>query len=270
MKRIVNAVAAFLLVFCCIVQAGADVIFEPRDSFYESHREQCEYHDRSYTANGPNGAVKVYESPISDSVRATVDNGEELYISFLYTDEEGRTWGHTERWDSDVAGWVPMDYLLLIYDEISFMEDYGDTFLEEEGSLGAEFAGQTVYIWEYPGSTSAYQITVDGGYLPGYQAVYVDANGNRWGRVGYYMAMRGWINLDAPGADFDTLYPNGLEEEQKPEQTPVTEQPSEDPAVEIVPHAPKSMLVVVAVTAAAIVVVVAVTVALLVVLLRKK
>ena len=138
MKKVVSIIIVLLLAVCCAVNAGADVIFEPQDSFYESHRDQCEYHDRSYTANGPNGDVKVYESPESDSVRATVENGEEIYVSYLYQDANGNIWGCTENWSTDISGWVPMEYLELIYDERSFEEDHGESFLREEGSLSAD------------------------------------------------------------------------------------------------------------------------------------
>jgi len=265
MEKVVSIIIVLLLAVCCAVNAGADVIFEPQDYFYESHRDQCEYHDRSYTANGPNGDVKVYESPESDSVRATVENGEEIYVSYLYQDANGNIWGCTENWSTDISGWVPMEYLELIYDERSFEEDHGESFLIEEGSLSADYAGQTVHFWEYPGSTKAHQAAVDGDYMPQYQAVYVDANGDRWGRVGYYRGMRGWINLDDPTADYDTLYPEATEAPTQPPENISTE-----PLQEIVPQAPEGKHTVVILTAAAVAAIVAVTAVLLVFLKRKK
>ena len=50
-------------------------------------------------------------------------------------------------------------------------------------------------------------------YLPEYTGVYVDGNGNRWGHVGYYFGRRDtWISIDAPGAEFGELYPDGVPE----------------------------------------------------------
>ena len=268
MKKLIAIISAVLMAACCIGSACADVIFEPRDSFYESHRDQCEYHDRSYTANGPNGDVKVYENPESDAVRATVQNGEEIYVSHLYQDSAGIIWGYTEQWESEVSGWIPMDYLELIYDERSFEQDHGGAFQSEEGTLSEEFAGQTIYFWEYPGSVKAHQVSVGGSRMPQYQVVYVDANGNRWGRVGYFMSMCGWINLDNPAADYDTLYPNAAEATEAPAQP--SDVLSTEPVQEIVPQASEGTLSVVILTVAAVVAIVAVTVVLLVLLKRKK
>ena len=133
MKRLVCLFCAVLMAVCCIVSASADVIFEPNDSFYEAHREDCVRNERNYTAAGPNGDVTVYESPESDKVIATFANGETLYISYIYTDPDGIQWGYYENWETGVAGWVPMEYLELIYDGISFEEEFGHLFAEEEG-----------------------------------------------------------------------------------------------------------------------------------------
>lgn len=265
MKKLFCVFISVLLALSCVVSAGADVIFEPRDSFYETHRDKCEYHDRSYTANGPNGELKVYESPESDRVCAVVPNGEELYICFVYQDGDGILWGITENWETELTGWVPMDYLELIYDEVSFLQEHENELVEEAGELAGEFGGKTVRFWEYPGSTRYYEVWVEGDYLPQYQTVYVDPCGNRWGRVGYYMAMRGWISLDAPGADYDTLYPDVPEQTLETEAETVPSQPE----AEIVPK-PAGDMGLVLILAGSVLAVVAVTAVLLVVLLKRK
>lgn len=49
-----------------------------------------------------------------------------------------------------------------------------------------------------------------GDFLPSYESVYLDEKNRCWGNVGYYYGMRNvWICIDAPDADFDTLYPSG-------------------------------------------------------------
>lgn len=220
MKKLFCLCLAALLLLANLPTVRADVIFEPMDDdFYEEHRDECEYHDRSYTANGPNGDVTVYESPISDRVIKTVDNGESLWVSYIYEDENGILWGCTGDW-SEESGWVPMPYLALIYDHISFAEEYGHSFLEEAGELDESWQGKEIYFWEYPGSSDPYSMELQEDYMPGYDRVYVDGNGDRWGRLTYYFGIRDcWINLDAPDADFATLYPDGVEGPTQPVQS---------------------------------------------------
>ena len=263
MKKLVSLICGVVLLMGCIVSVSADVILVPQDSFYVSHMEQCEYHDRSYTAAGPNGDVTVYESPESDKVMATIENGESLYISYIYTDETGIQWGYYENWETDVFGWVPMEYLKLIYDSISFKEEFGHLFSEEEGTLAAEHQGKTVKFWKYPGSTEYLEWAVEGDNMPAYQTVYTDSNGVRWGRGGYYMGLRGyWINLDEPDADFTPAETQPSEEMEVPTEP----QNEEDKVEEIVPKGNNTTAIVIAAVAA----VVVLTGGLLFVLKRKK
>lgn len=268
MRRLFTLTAALLLAVCCIAAVGADVIFEPDDSFYDNHRDQCEYHSRSYTANGPNGDVTVYESPESDKTIAVLPNGETLPIYYIFADAADIPWGFYENWQTGVSGWVPMEYLELIYDEISFREEFGSQLLEETGALSAEHTGQTVKFWSYPGSTGYLEVSVETDYAPEYQMVYTDVNGARWGRVGYYMAIKGyWVNLDDPTADYDTLYPDAPEETDAP--TEPSEEAAQTPVQEIVPQKPEGTSTVVLVAAIAVLGVVGLTAVLLVTLKRK-
>lgn len=264
MKRLISLICAVMLAVCCIVSASADVIFEPNDNFYEDHREDCVRNERNYTAAGPNGDVTVYQSPESDKVMAVFPNGEILYISYIYTDAAtGIQWGYYENWETNVTGWVPMAYLELIYDGISFEEEFGHLFVQEEGTLSVEHQGKAVKFWKYPGSTEYLEWTVEGDNMPAYQTVYTDANGVCWGRQGYYMGLRGyWINLDAPDADYVPHETEPVEE---------TEAPTEPEDVagtveEIVPKADHTTTIIIV----AVVAVVALTGGLLFALKRKK
>jgi hypothetical protein len=268
MKKFFGILLAFVLLCGFLaVPARADVIFEPMDDFYEAHREDCVYHCRSYTANGPNGSVKVYKSPVIDQVQAELDNGQTVYISWVYTGSDGIAWGYWEEWELQKSGWIPMDYLVLIYDQISFSEEFAHRLVEEQGTLSEQYAGETVYFYEYPGSDNGWTMEISPDWLPDYYTTYVDDNGNTWGRVGYFYGHRDiWIALDNPYADYTELYPDATE--------PVTEASSETaeptettaPVEEIRPESPVNMVVLVAAVAA----VVAVTIVLLVVLKRKK
>ena len=234
MKKLFLVLIAVLIVLMMPVQAMADVIYEPWDSFYEEHRDSCEYHSRSYTAAGPKGDVTVYESPESAWKVTSLPNGTGLWISYVYEDADGIRWGCWEDWEKDLLGWVPMDYLLLIYDGISFDEEHGHEFWNEEGTLDAQYKGQTIYFWDYPGceTSSWYTLSPEEAYLPEYRVCYKDSEGRTWGKLSYFMGHRdSWVCLDDPTAEFAELYPEGIPETEPP----VTAAEQEGPVEEIVP-----------------------------------
>ena len=264
--RFLSFVFAMVFFFGCVGMASADVIYTPEDDFYQSHQEQCQYEDRSYTTNGPNGTVTVYQSPESDKQIVTLDNGIALWISWTYEDSDGIVWGFWENYKTKEAGWIPMAYLEVIYDGRSFLEEYGKDIHQETGALDNQYAGETIRFWEYPGSEVCYETFFEDAYAPEYSAEYTDEAGRRWGRVHYYMSFSGWICLDDPTADHETLYPN-VEPSTEPSvaETTQPEEPSE-PVYEIKPKRTINVTFVVAAVAA----VVAATVALLFLLKRKK
>ena len=233
MKRTISMLLALIFVLALTPAVRADVIFEPEDSFYWDHRGECQYHDRAYYADGPDNVAEVYRSPEAASVIERVKNGDTLWISYVYEDKNGISWGYCENYEEDWAGWVPMDYLLLKYDYICFREEFGDriTTPEEYGVLSAE--GE-VYLWNYPGSEDSMIYTVDREYPPLYEAVFTDDAGRNWGYIGYHMGIRNdWVCLDNPTADYRTLYA-----EAAPQQVthPVRQAPAEP--IEIKPAGP--------------------------------
>lgn len=264
MKKLFCLCLVALLLLVNLPTVRADVIFEPLDDeFYDEHRDECDYHDRSYIANGPNGDITIYESPISDRVVKTVKNGETLWISYVYTAPDGIQWGCTSNWNDD-GGWIPMPYLAIIYDHISFAEEYGHTFLQEDGELDKKWLGKEIYFWEYPGDCEPVSMTQPVDYTPSYHCVYVDENGSRWGYINYFCGMRDcWINLDTPDADFATLYPNGVE---KPTQLVQPESTDADERQDEIKPQPTVDTTLVVICVAAVVVVSA----LLLILLKRK
>lgn len=202
MKRILCLILALLFLLAPAVRA--DVIFEPEDSFYWEHRDECQYHDRSYYAAGPEDTVAIYRSPVSAAVAERVKNGALVWVSYIYGDENGISWGYCENYAENWSGWVPMDYLLLKYDSTAFGEEFANRITSEPGEL--RFDGE-VYLWSYPGSEEATTIQVDLGYRPAYQQRFTDDAGRLWGHVIYFMGIRDvWICLDAPDADYTALY----------------------------------------------------------------
>ena len=232
MKRTISLLLALVLVLALAPAASADVIVEPQDSFYWEHRGECAYIARDYYADGPENVAVVYRSPESAAVAERVKNGDVLWISYLYEDENGVAWGFYENYEENWSGWVPMDYLLLKYDSRCFREEFADRIAAKSGIL--EASGGEVRFWNYPGSEDAVAIAVEGDYLPEYEAVFTDDAGREWGYIGYYMGIRDcWVCLSSPTADYRTLYA-----EHEPQQVthPVKDAAAEP--VEIKPAGP--------------------------------
>ena len=198
------------ILLCCMLYAfpvQADLIWGPDDNFYNHHARECTHINRMFTANGPDGVVIVYQSPESPQIITRLDNGTQTRISFTYQSADGVLWGIYE--NADQTGWLPMDYMNVIYDSISFAEEYAAEIVSESGILDTLYQNKEIYLWKYPGSET-YDMIQTGDFLPSYESVYLDEKNRCWGKVGYYYGMRNvWICIDAPDADFDTLYPSG-------------------------------------------------------------
>lgn len=208
MKKILclwAVVGCFLFCGLCV---RADVIWEPEDSFYKKHSEECVYVNRLYTANGPDGEVILYKSPEMPIAVLTWENGFRACIQYTYQDADGIVWGIFDDYGGNI-GWMPMEYMELVYDSISFREEHAAEIRKEQGSLDKEYIGESVLLWKYPGSEE--YVTMQLESEPAYQHVYVDGNGNSWCHVGYYYGHRDkWICLDDPTADYAQLYPDGF------------------------------------------------------------
>lgn len=207
-KLLLGVFMVALGVFLFSGKVSADLIWEPMDSFYEENRNACEYVNRAFTTNGPDNMVIVYESPVSDKQIKKLDNGVKLYVSHVYTSPDGVAWGVYE--EEGVTGWFPMDYMNVVYDGISFEEDFGEQIIAEEGQVDAAYKDGEIYYWSYPGCIEGNTMKMMGDQMPGYTKVYVDEQGRKWGFMGYYYGLkRKWICLDAPTADYGTLFPEG-------------------------------------------------------------
>lgn len=272
-KNVLVSLLVLALVFCeSILPVMADVMWEPLDSFYEDHYDECEYVSRTYTTNGPNGTVTIYESPVSNKVIEVFENGEDIYISHIYTNTKGVVWGVYEDFQAGITGWMPMDYMDVVYDYISFEEEYGEQFISESGSLNENLLGQKVYMWKYPGSEEYYEVDIFE-YVPEYDAVFTDEVGHEWVYITYYMGFKNvWLCMDDPIGNFDTLFPNGapsrgVQEEIKKNET--ENDKTEESSEVIVPDTSeqKTMIITALVL---IVVVIIISIILIVLLLKKK
>jgi hypothetical protein len=207
MKRLFVLMALMVLVLSLPLSVSADLIYEPRDDFYEQHREECKHVDQKYVANGPDGKLIVYTSPKNPLIQTVLPNRETIYISFVYTSAAGMEWGCVTLWAEDIIGWVPMAYVVPIYNSSDFWNEFEDRIKDEDGIVSTS-ADQKIYFWEYPGSEDYSTTTVgDPQYAPDYYTTFVDDAGRKWGQTGYYQGIHGgWICLDEPSADYATLY----------------------------------------------------------------
>ena len=123
MKRLLVLMTLIVLVQSFPLSVSADLIYEPQDDFLEQHCLECRYVDRKYVANGPDGELTVYKSPENCMIQAEVPNRESIYISYVYTDDHGIEWGCVTLWDQGIIGWVPMPYVVPIYNGSNFRNE---------------------------------------------------------------------------------------------------------------------------------------------------
>lgn len=208
MKRLFACLLAIMVLLSLTPAALADVLWEPDNNFYEKHSNECTYVGRSYYANGPEGFVTLWDAPGGSTVAAQFENGFTLPVYWQYQD-----WGCVTVWgdEGDVSGWVPMAELYLVYDYISFEEEYGSQFTDYNGEF-EDFSGDTgeICCWAYPNAPEhsftlksdadvVERLTGSGEEKSYISHVYTDDSGVTWGFVGYLFGSRNfWINLDNP------------------------------------------------------------------------
>ena len=162
MKKLFIILGGLLWCMLCKFSVKADVIWTPDDSFFEKHESQCTYVNRRFTANGPDGVVILYQSPELPVETARWKNGERYYINFTYEDGDGVVWGVYE--NGGTHGWMPMEYMDVVYDTISFEEEYKDQIVEESGALDGAYLGKEIYKWSYPGAETGNYFKLDEQY----------------------------------------------------------------------------------------------------------
>lgn len=232
MKKIVCILAGML---CCLlgsISVKADVIWEPDDSFYWEHAEECTHVERMYTTNGPDNQVISYKSPELPQEVDTWENGVRVQILFTYEDSRGNLWGVYDDYHG-TTGWIPMEYMELVYDSIAFREEHEAQITGDAGELDEKYVGETICLWKYPGSEEYTPMEVSD-YTPEYRGIYVDGNGKRWGCVGYYFGIRDtWVCIDEPTADFEQIFPEGAADrtaaDQEAEDKTLEEQGEKEP-----------------------------------------
>jgi hypothetical protein len=198
MKKLVS----LLLALCLLTTTAlADVIWAPwgddaATKFFETH--DTTYVGRQYRCDGYGGQVCTYASPNDLTVVETLENGQTLWVQYIWADDD-LTWGlyYRDRDGGELVAWVPMDDLALVYDSTAFCEDH--EIADYDGSYDDVTAG---YLWTYPGSGVCGDTPLE--VVPAYSEtfnfskLYTDSSGNVWCYISYYMADRGWICVTDP------------------------------------------------------------------------
>lgn len=207
-KRLGVLLLALLFIVSTPGLARADVLVEPRDDFYEKHRDTCVYQSRQYLANGAEGYATLWKSPASSTQTENVANGEILNVDFVYTAADGTKWGGV--WGAEaeeLRGWVRLDDCLVLPDYIAFAEAYAEAFVDFDPAYADALADvETVALWKYPGSgmlvseveAEWFHDDMSGaGYV--FDRCYVDADGRFWGFCQYCYGIKNtWICLSDP------------------------------------------------------------------------
>ena len=215
MKRLFLFLLVPLTLLGLTVPASADVLWSPVENpFFDAHYHSCEYEGRSYYANGSKGFITLWDAPGGSTVRAQYQNGEKLWVGYTYHGKwaliscrEGR---------DALSGWAPLEDLYLVYDHISFEEEYGDQFRDYNGEF-ADYdgmAGAEFWFWEYPHAYDPREtMAITPRMLEALMGtsdevpcciskVYVDPNDQTWGYVEWLYGFRNfWILLDNPTCD---------------------------------------------------------------------
>lgn len=209
MKRLWTMLLIIAMLAALTAPVYADVLWEPDNSFYEKHHEDCEYLGRRHMVNSPEGYITVWDAPDGSMVKGQFENGAKLWVYWLY-----ENWGVIGHRDGEerIEGWVDMDEMTLLYDHTAFAEDYADRIKPYNGEF-ADYKGtdKVFNFYEYPGApeishwlkaTTKMVPELTGIYDDGesvIQSVFVDENGLTWGYLGYYYGrLNAWFCLDDP------------------------------------------------------------------------
>ena len=236
MKRFWTGVLTLVMLLTLAAPASADVLWEPdNNSFYYRHYDECDYLGRRYCANSGEGFVTVWNAPDGSVVVDQFENGFTMWVYWVY-----ENWGLVSiRGDEEtVEGWVDLEEMSLVYDHISFAEEYADAikpyngeFADYEGSLAVvnfyEYPGAPTVKMEYSFSESNVRKALVGTTdSPSYiQSIYVDEQGLTWGYVGYmYGRLNAWFcldDLDGVNDEITTTFP--VRQVEEAELTPARE-----------------------------------------------
>lgn len=233
--------SACLFCLLAVPSIHADLIIEPQgDSFYNQYSDDCQYLYRRYTANGAQGYVSLYQSPLSAQVRENVANGEVLSCSFLYTGADGAQWGGVWGEQDALRGWVRLSDCFAVADYISFAEAHEDDFFPYDAAYDELLPDYgTMVLWTYPCSGVIEYDGANTDWLDGqpdayFSQCYEDAQGRIWGFINYLRGSRQiWVCLSDPDST-DIPADPGILPEQPALIPPADDIPAAGPSISLV------------------------------------
>ena len=228
MKRLICLLMTLGLLMTTV---SADLLWEPENRFYKSHKWLCEPEERVYWVNGKDGYVTAWEEPDGRPL-ANLKNGFLRYVYGTY-EKDGVLWGLIsisanydqeemflatadevqEQWGEV---WVPMSDMVLKYDHISFLEDHPGEVMEESREISLSLRNYCTY--EVPcGPLVFHQTQKYPDISAGISLIYVDEQGREWGYCGYFYQDEVWFCLN------DLENPNLQTEDFVPDLIPAAE-----------------------------------------------
>ena len=204
MKKAITLFLCAIAAVSLALGAAADVLFEPEDSFYASHSDECSYYGRNYIINGESGYAAVYSSPKARGADAVLPNGNSFYVEWVYQDE----WAYVqydaqtlaESWNGK-SGWLRLADMTPAYDSEAFCADHESELYDSERTLHVEEDGE-MRLWTYPGSGESAGLAVNyggGADDVAFAQYFTDPEGREWGYLGYYYGRaNAWVCLDDP------------------------------------------------------------------------
>ena len=204
--------------------------------FLNQHINECKIVMRSFYVNSENGFVIVRHEPglkeeviIPEyNIRRSNEYDKILnnYVCFITLTYyyEGEFWGFVSNPPNPAErgwflGWVPMNKLVLLYDAISFVEEYEHEFYPYNGNYEELKTPEKIVLWQWPGSGRKRGIerTIEEIKNVEISHVYMDKEGREWGyikrifkkgeiiRLGIdsekYNYTDGWICISDPAND---------------------------------------------------------------------
>ncbi|MCI7766522.1 MAG: hypothetical protein MSJ26_00870 [Oscillospiraceae bacterium] len=202
MKKLITAIAAAVMCLSMSAAVSADVIIEPDDSFYSSHRTEIEYPGDGRTGRQYmlTEETDVYSEP-GGKKTGTLSAGKSPWIHYLYTDKNGKKWGSGfDPAGGDKLFWICLDGYEAVYDNFSFTEEHKSEIAENtEKKYNSLKADGAIYLWKYPGSEESVLMEKHpedpGSYV---SKLYTDKSGDEWGYIGYIWGESGWLYLHDP------------------------------------------------------------------------
>lgn len=232
MKKLMTVLLILALCIGAALPALADVIYEPINDFYSQHRSECKAEDHGYVvaAAGASAAKKP-----GGKAQVTLDAGETVWPSHVYTDGEGVRFGLVTCRDNGgwTELWVDLTGMAQLYNASDFCRDHGGQFTHPETPPVLDLTTTAARFWDYPGAAApltVYDTFLDTEPDDENQVVitttFEDEQGLLWGELGdafgYWIKYwRGcWVCLSAPEADELTARETPAPAEPKPTETP--------------------------------------------------